>query len=400
MSNSTKIETTVLDNAKRLRDLAGNSYRFWTKRDTFIDLVMMSFIAGEHGVAFARPGTAKSEIIHAVSQALGLRYYFGQGHAGNTYEELLGMQSFAALKQDKFDRVWRGLATCDIAFFDEFGNATPEVQNMLLSAMQERKVPDDGAGRNIPLRTLWTATNYPIESEAANDRFLFRMIMPKITDADEFNDLLLSSRNRDANGDVELAKTPITRDELLAMRRAVVAIAKDAGDDFRSAMVELWSACQAELPSEYISERRWVKLQYAASAHALYGGRTTVSRYDLTVAKYVLWLYPDPELFETLSTIVDRIALAGMENFQKANELLRDLEDDFRNLADRWANEAEDVAMQVTAAFNRQANELRRFIDASRKSTPEHDWTALAKALTQLKTQADHSWQMYLDNAK
>jgi hypothetical protein len=121
------------------------------------------------------PGTAKSALVRAIAQAFGGSYFERLLTKFSTPEELFGPISLKALEQDRYERVTAGkLPEAEFAFVDEVFKANSAILNSLLTAMNERLFHNDGAPAQMPLVSLFGASNELPEGkelEALFDRF-------------------------------------------------------------------------------------------------------------------------------------------------------------------------------------------------------------------------------------
>ena len=167
--------TTALSQLQQLRtDLAA---RFPERREA-IDGALTAVLAGEHVLFLGPPGTAKSALVRAIAQAFGGSYFERLLTKFSTPEELFGPISLKALEQDRYQRVTTAkLPEAEFAFVDEVFKANSAILNSLLTAMNERLFHNDGAPMQMPLVSLFGASNELPEGrdlEALFDRFLLR----------------------------------------------------------------------------------------------------------------------------------------------------------------------------------------------------------------------------------
>ncbi|MBT5874249.1 MAG: AAA domain-containing protein [Candidatus Latescibacteria bacterium] len=175
---------------KSLRDYLKNDV--FVGKDEVIDLLIVCLVAREPMLLVGPPGTAKSDIIVALCQGLGLR---SQADAGDTASrdyfeylltqytepnEIFGPVDIKALQDEgNFRRKGHGmLQDVFIAFLDEVFKANSAILNALLTIMNERRYYESGRYMPIKLITLFGATNrIPASSDldALYDRFTLRV---------------------------------------------------------------------------------------------------------------------------------------------------------------------------------------------------------------------------------
>jgi MoxR-like ATPase len=175
---------------KSLRDYLKNDV--FVGKDEVIDLLIVCLVAREPMLLVGPPGTAKSDIIVALCQGLGLR---SQADAGDSASrdyfeylltqytepnEIFGPVDIKALQDEgNFRRKGHGmLQDVFIAFLDEVFKANSAILNALLTIMNERRYYESGRYMPIKLITLFGATNrIPASSDldALYDRFTLRV---------------------------------------------------------------------------------------------------------------------------------------------------------------------------------------------------------------------------------
>ena len=148
------------------------------ERNAVIDGSLCAVLAGEHVLFIGPPGTAKSALVRAIALAFTGTYFERLVTKFSTPEELFGPISLKALEQDKFTRLTTGkLPEAQFAFIDEIFKANSAILNSLLAVVNERVFHNDGQPMQVPLVTMFGASNELPEGkelEALFDRFLLR----------------------------------------------------------------------------------------------------------------------------------------------------------------------------------------------------------------------------------
>lgn len=168
-----------------------------------VDCLLIAAISGEAMVMIGPPGTAKSRLIRAFCNLLGLipgealqaepaggalqrdEAYFEYLLTQFTEpSELFGFIDIPKLQQGTFERLDAGMMQkAQVVFLDEVFNASSAILNQLLTFMNERRFHDRGQSIQTPLRLLVSATNHPPREaglEAVYDRFLLRCRMRNV----------------------------------------------------------------------------------------------------------------------------------------------------------------------------------------------------------------------------
>lgn len=149
------------------------------ERDAEIALAMLAMVSRQHLFLLGPPGTAKSYLASQVGMAAGATFF----------ERLLTRftdpaEVFGPLNVKRFmeETVWERevagyMPTAQVVFLDEAFKASSAILNSLLTIVNERKF-DNGTGRiDVPLQTLFGASNELPQDEslgALYDRFLIR----------------------------------------------------------------------------------------------------------------------------------------------------------------------------------------------------------------------------------
>jgi MoxR-like ATPase len=253
-------------------------------RDEAIHALAIAMVSGHHAIMLGEPGTGKSALARFFSEASGLIFYRKLLNQDTTRDELVGPIDPVQLQQGKWDRNWQGLAECDVAFLDEIGKAGSQVQNMLLDALEERKVTGS-ADRDIPLHMVVSASNEEIdgESPALWDRFTLRIVVRGVDSGKSLFGLLSSARNRS-----KPYTSPITREELVEMREEVKRRAESASETVLNAVVQMWSRFD-QITTQKPSDRRWLRLLEVAAAESMLDDADQIEVRHLRVAPLVLW---------------------------------------------------------------------------------------------------------------
>lgn len=153
--------------------------------------LVASLIAGGHVLLEDVPGTGKTTLAAALASVLGLEFKRVQGTPDLLPSELIGTMVFNPASTEFQFR--QGPAFTQILLMDEINRATPRTQSALLEAMAEGAVSVDGVTKTLSQPYFVIATANPVESqgvfplpEAQLDRFIARLTLGYISEADEF----------------------------------------------------------------------------------------------------------------------------------------------------------------------------------------------------------------------
>ncbi|MBI4516990.1 MAG: AAA family ATPase [Deltaproteobacteria bacterium] len=283
--------------------------QLFLERGDLIDGALSALLAGQHVLIIGPPGTAKSMLADELCRRLdGAQYFQWLLTKFTTPEELFGAVSLAALENDDYRRVTtHKLPEAHIAFLDEVFKANSSILNALLTLMNERRFHNGRAVAEVPLITLFGASNeLPEEDElqALYDRFLVRFVVGYIEEDFRFLKMLQAKPAE--------ARAMLSLDDLRALqaaRREVVIpahIYRSLADIRR----------QLARKQVIASDRRYRQSLSLLQGRALLCGRTAVVEEDLFVLDHVLWREP-AQRNEVHATI---------------HQLLRGYEDEVREL--------------------------------------------------------------------
>lgn len=274
----------------KLRDLdAALNGVFLERRDEIRSLIVAT-LAGEHALLLGSPGTGKSALTKAFSEAFGGRYFERLVSKFTVPEELFGPFSLAGLENDLYERKVDGyLPTAEVAFLDEVFKANSAVLNSLLTILNEREF-DNGTNRiACPLKVCIGASNeLPNNDEgdsldALYDRFTMRRWVQPLKSRDSRRKLLAMKGAPKIAVRIDNATLKVARD---AVRSVVMS------DDATEALLDLQEALASECGIE-MSDRRLRKCDKILRAYAALQGRVVVMPEDLEVLADSLWNKPD-----------------------------------------------------------------------------------------------------------
>jgi MoxR-like ATPase len=289
----------ILANKKTLSlatpvEAARNSLSAWIaeaescfpERSKIIAGMVVCAIAKTNLIMYGPPGTAKSMLARAFSDALEGNIFDVLMSKYTVPNELFGPVDVQALKQGHMKRVVRGfLPEAHVAFLDEGFKANSACLNSLLTAVNEHEYHDDGARLPIPLRLAVLASNeFPEDNDnlqAFDDRFPMRFDVKPMKREENFRAVINDEL------DMPTAKFTVQDLEEIANEAKSVVLGSDVLD-------ALW-VLRAELGKQqiYVSDRKMKICGRLLKAYGALHGMKVVTTAHVGILEDVLWLRPD-----------------------------------------------------------------------------------------------------------
>jgi MoxR-like ATPase len=254
----------------------------FVRRGEVIDLIALALVAGEHLYLFGPPGTAKSALIRQFALAVHGRYFEYVLTRFSEPNELFGPIDVVKLREGRVATVTTGmLPEAEFAFLDELFNANSAILNNLLTVLNERTYRRGIEVHQLPLLSLFSASNHLPEDDALKalfDRFLLRCHVDNLP--------------REV--------TPRLLEAGWALERSAPEPSGISSDDLRALAKQVYEVDLSPVAELYVdvihkirdlgvafSDRRAVKAQKLIAASALLCGRTAANASDLWVLRYV-----------------------------------------------------------------------------------------------------------------
>lgn len=281
------VDLTVV--AASLRKLAGVVGSQFVEREELIDAFLAGLVANEHTFALSRPGTAKTSVVKVLTKGFSGRVWGTVMNPDLPRDSMVGTIDPAALSGGKWTRRWAGIATADIAIIDEVWKSSAQNANILLDALEERKVREGDDEISIPLISALSMSNeVPEDSDRAAifDRFLIRLSINYISDSGNFMSMLTA-----AAGSVPVSAVTTT-DHLRLFGAAAEVLALNAPAKVLKTVQALWRDLGQN--GRQVSDRRWRRTLKLAAAYSLLKGEAFGPGH-LIVGKWTLWQEADDE---------------------------------------------------------------------------------------------------------
>ena len=189
-----------------------------------IDQVLITLLAGGHGLLIGVPGLAKTRLVETLGIVLGLDWKRIQFTPDLMPADIIGSEVLEEGEAHKRSfRFLPGPVFAQLLMADEINRASPRTQSALLQAMQEKHVTVAGQRYDLPRPFHVLATQNPLEQEgtyplpeAQLDRFLLQIDI-SYPDIDAERRMLVST----TFGEEPQAKPISTPDALIAAQHVV-----------------------------------------------------------------------------------------------------------------------------------------------------------------------------------
>lgn len=275
--------------AQSLQGLIKQVSSNFIQRDEMIEASVCALVAGEHCFFLGPPGTAKTAVESQLVQGIGGRIWQILMNQDIVKDAMFGTIDPIAYQNGKWERVWSGIATCDLALIDEVWKGSGQVLNSLLKILENRKAYEGDTEIDVPLLSVVAMSNeIPDDSDrqAIYDRFLIRLSVGYIKDIISFRQMLVADA-----GTVSIDQAATT-DELKLMAAAAELWALHPPKGLQDVLDALWK--DIGVNGRAVSDRRWRKTLKLACAYALLQGEEP-DGVHAKVAQWTLWQEPDEE---------------------------------------------------------------------------------------------------------
>ncbi len=261
-------------------------------QDDMVRLIMVAILANGHVLIEGVPGVAKTLTARLVAKCLQTGFSRIQFTPDLMPSDVLGTSIFNP-GTGKFE-FKRGPVFSNVVLIDEINRAPAKTQAALFEVMQEQQVTMDGITHVMNNPFMVIATQNPIEQEgtyrlpeAQLDRFLFKIIVPYPTEAEEINILQRFNELTEENV-VNIVQPVISDEQVIQLRQLIKNIVVE---EKLIQFIAKISVATRNDKSIYLgaSPRATIAILNAAKAWAALSGRDFVIPDDVVyVAKPVL----------------------------------------------------------------------------------------------------------------
>ncbi len=251
-------------------------------RDEIVDLMVLSVTAGEHLFLHGPPGTAKSALIRQFALAVRGNYFEYLLTRFSEPNEVFGPIDLARLREGTVATVTtRMLPEGEFVFLDELFNANSAILNNLLTVLNERIYRRGAEVHQLPLLSLFAASNHLPEDDALRalfDRFLLRCHVDNLP-REDLPRLLVAGWELEQAGPLE---SSVSASDLRTLAQRVYKVELTAVAERYAEMV-----AKVRDLGVALSDRRAVKVLKLVAASALLCGRSAARVSDFWVFRYV-----------------------------------------------------------------------------------------------------------------
>ena len=180
--NNDKTKEIIETESARWQGLKSEIKRRIVGQDHIIDRVIIGLLCNGHILLEGVPGIAKTTLIKAITEVIGLSFQRIQFTPDLLPADLIGTLIYNPKTQDFQTK--KGPLFANVILADEINRAPAKVQSALLEAMQEHQVTIGETTHKLDKPFLVLATQNPIEQEgtyhlpeAQIDRFMFKLLM-------------------------------------------------------------------------------------------------------------------------------------------------------------------------------------------------------------------------------
>lgn len=364
----TKNTLSLHDRIKTLRDALSKGLY---EKDEVVRLALLTAIAGESIFLLGEPGCAKSMIARRIVQAFkaegdyAIKYFETLLNEYTTPDEVFGNVSLKALNgeldeckgKEEYRRLTENmLPEADIAFLDEIWKAGSAILNTLLTIVNERKFHNGSKVVDVPLKTLFAASNeLPAKNqglEALYDRLVLRLMVSFIKDEENFFEMVEAPSSSKFELSDDVKKLQITNAELLEWKEKIdeVTLSEGAKSVISAIRKELASRNEAMDEADKragetfeVGDRRWKKIVHILKTSAFLNDRTEVDLMDCQLIEYCIWSTEKQQ--KQVRDIVEKcIKQNGVDCDSALDEINEQIENFKKKIDEKWYEKVTDPA--------------------------------------------------------
>jgi MoxR-like ATPase len=290
-------------------------------QDEMVKLIIAALLADGHVLIEGVPGVAKTLTAKLVAKSVSAGFSRVQFTPDLMPSDVLGTPVFNP-KEASFE-FKKGPVFSNIILVDEINRAPAKTQSALLEIMEERQATVDGKTYPMASPFMVLATQNPVEQEgtyrlpeAQLDRFLFKIVVPYPSEAEEMN-ILTQFHQMGNSSALDMVQPALNAEQINALRKQIkLQVMEEKLLQFVARLVHQ----TRNNKSIYLgaSPRASLSIMNASKAIAAMQGRDFVTPDDiLTVAipvlRHRIILSPDKEMEGISEDDVIRQIIQGMD---------------------------------------------------------------------------------------
>jgi len=290
-------------------------------QDEMVKLIIAALLADGHVLIEGVPGVAKTLTAKLVARSLDIGFSRIQFTPDLMPSDVVGTPVFNP-QQGSFD-FKKGPVFGNIILIDEINRSPAKTQSALFEIMEERQATVDGKTYAMPAPFMVLATQNPIEHEgtyrlpeAQLDRFLFKILVPYPSEAEELT--ILSQFHGMGNSPIfELVRPVLSGAQIISLKQQIkTLIIEEKLLQFIAKFIHQ----TRNHKSIYLgaSPRASLAIMNASKAMAAISGRDFVTPEDILdvlnpVLRHRIILAPDKEMEGVTEDEVIRQIVNGMD---------------------------------------------------------------------------------------
>ena len=369
--HTTALTVTNKSPLEKLQQLREQLQNVYLDRSEAIDLIMVGLLAKMHIFLGGKPGTGKTELAKAVSDAItGTTFFHYLMTKTTVAEEVLGAPDLAELQKGKFVRDTEAmLPEAHLALMDEIGKANSIVRNSALGLMNEREFLNGKTKLQSPLITMIGCSNELLDGEedgAFWDRLSLRYMVDYLGDEDLRTLLLRKTGN--------IAAPQITTMLNLAELEEIQTAVKNV--TFPAPVIDSLIDLQRELKKEnfIVSTRKYVQIVTILKAYAYLQEEPEVSEDSFEILNHVIWNHPreQAQIRKIVAKVGNPVNIQAQEILAAITEKLSDLGNcpthGTKKQQDDWATEGSGVLSDMRNMIDRLQSLIAQHPNRAKKA--------------------------------